>query len=408
MSELAPDKRQSLVYIPARYEIHEVIVHNYKCDACEENQFKSAKMPPALLPKSIVTPELGAYIVTQKVDARTPLYMLARLLKYDGVTLSRQVLANWFLKLGEMVESFYMFLITLLSALELIHADETTLKVIDDNERVKSYMWVYRSGDYAETPLILYHYGGDETDVKTKETTGGRGACNPKAVLGDYSGRLVADGYSSYKTFDKNHGGKATLSGCWSHARRKFADALIAGGFSLDKLDKIPCETPALKGFLYCEKLFGIEREIASLSPDDKLAIRNEKSKPVVEAFFAWAKTVPCEGKLAKAIGYAVNQEQYLTAFLTDGRIPLSNNLAEQAIKPFVQGRKSWLFCDSKHGAKITAIFYSLVETAKVNNLIPYEYLKYLFEKFQNRNFNADYSDLLPWNPSLPAHLKVK
>lgn len=251
-------------------------------------------------------------------------------------------------------------------------------------------MWMYRtSGD--AVPIVLYEYKVS------------RSGDYPKIFLTDFSGFLHVDGYAGYRKVEN-----VILVGCWTHARRKYTDALKA----------LPKDTPisitaASQGLEYCNQLFAIQRELADLSYEKRYEQRLLQSKPVVDAFFEWLEiqsqqALP-KSSFGSAVTYCLNQRKKLEAFLLDGRLELSNNRAERAIKPFVIGRKNWLFSNTPKGATSSAIIYSIIETAKENNLNIFEYLKYLFEQLPN----ADLTDLkildlyLPWSDSLPEVCKA-
>jgi hypothetical protein len=196
---------------------------------------------------------------------------------------------------------------------------------------------------------------------------------------------------------------------CWAHARRKFDEALKALPPSQDKT-----ETAAQQGLQFCNQHFAIERELKDMSPEDRYTIRQERSHPVLDAYLAWlrqqrSRTLP-KSALGQAITYNLNQWDKLTAFLKDGRLEIDNNRSERSIKPFVIGRKNWLFANTTRGAKASSIIYSVIETAKENHLNPFKYLMYLFEQLPQlpdpKNLEA-LDGLLPWSPSLPLTCRV-
>ena len=249
---------------------------------------------------------------------------------------------------------------------DVLHADETTLQVLKESGKSttsKCYMWLYRtSGDAAE-PIVLYDYKPSRKPE------------NAKAFLEGFSGWLHADGYQGYHTLPES----IRVVGCMAHARRKFDEALNV----LPKEAQVGSE--AAKGVAYCTKLFNIEKEIADLPIEEKLKERREKAQPVLDAMYAWAnELIPkTAGKsaLGKALNYLVEQWKYLVRYLEDGRLELSNNRAERSIKPFVMGRKNWLFANTPAGATSSAVIYSIIETAKENGLDPYRYLLWIFRE---------------------------
>lgn len=276
---------------------------------------------------------------------------------------------------------------------EILHADETTVQVLKEPGRAaesKSYMWLYRNGR-DRPPNILFEY----------QRT--RASKHPKKFLADFKGYLHVDGYGGYDSIPN-----ITLAGCWSHARRYFDEALKALPKGADQ-----SKLTATQGLEYCNQLFAIERECVNKTPEERHEIRLKRSKPVLDAFSAWLKIqtpkVLPKSALGKAIKYCRKQWHKLIVFLEDGRLEIDNNRSERSIKPFVIGRKNFLFSNMPKGAKSSAVIYSLVETAKENGLKPFEYLKYLFEQLPNIDTTNDeeLDQLLPWSPNIPLHCQV-
>lgn len=275
----------------------------------------------------------------------------------------------------------------------VIHADETTMQVLAEKGKKpnsKSYMWLYSSGYYGKD-IFLYEYQPS------------RAKKHPKKFLKEFKGYLQTDGYPGYNAVED-----VTLVGCFAHARRGFTDALKA----LPKDAEISKAT-ASEGLEFCNKLFSIEKSIKDKSHKQRYENRLEKSEPILKAFLSWLKTkelqVLPKSSLGKAIKYCLNQWTKLEAFILDGRLEISNNRAERAIKPFVIGRKNFLFSKSPKGATASSIVYSIVETAKANGLNTFYYLNYVFEKLPNIDIeDIDRLDeLLPWSTSIPEECKV-
>jgi transposase len=234
--------------------------------------------------------------------------------------------------------------------------------------------------------------------------TTGRRAEHPRNFLQGFKGYLHVDGYPGYhKVTD------VTLVGCWAHARRKFDEAIKVLPPSQDKT-----ATAAQQGLTFCNQLFAIERDLADVTAEKRKTIRQERSLPILDAYLAWLKqqrsrTLP-KSKLGEAITYSLNQWEKLTAFLKDGRLEIDNNRSERAIKPFVIGRKNWLFANTPRGAKASATIYSVIEKAKENGLNPFKYLQYLFEQLPQLTDPKDpdvLDKLLPWSASLPLTCRV-
>lgn len=390
MCAIGKELRRELKIIPAKAVIVERVRIIYGCGDCERNAdhtpIMKAPMPEPVIKGSFATPEAIAHIMCQKFVMGAPLYRQEQDWKRQGIQLSRQTMSVWLIRAAEdWLEPVYDELHRRLLARDVAHADETTLQVLREpgkTARSKSYMWLYRTGGDAESPIVLYEYQPD----RRKE--------RPAAFLKEFTGYLQVDGYEAYHTLPEN----ITVVGCWAHARRKFDEALKG----------VPKKTwkgsNAALGKQYCDMLFAIERNLAELDAEDRFSQRREHSKPVLDAFLTWLKTVRAapESGLGKAVHYALAQWKYLERYLLDGRLEISNNRAERGVRPFVIGRKNFLFCNAPKGAKSSAIVYSLIETAKENDLNPFKYLAYIFHAAPN---GATVKDLLPENA--PADVRV-
>jgi len=393
MHEMRVETRTELKIIPAQVKLvkHERLV--YACRDCQLNEERTpivtAPMPNPVIKNSLASPSAVAYIMDQKYTCGLPLYRQEQQLARIGIELSRQTMANWMIYSSEhWLEPVYETMHDLLKGYDVLHADETTVQVLHEPGRdpeSKSYMWVYLTGRY-DPPITLYDY---------QET---RAGCHPKDFLSGFEGYLHVDGYSGY------HGVPGvTLVGCWAHERRKWDEALKA----------LPAQNrgapvAAREGLEFCNRLFAIERDLQDASPDERHQARLERSRPVLDAFLAWLhdqepKALP-KSALGQAVVYSLSQWNKLEAFMRDGRLEISNNRAERAIKPFVIGRKSWLFANTPSGARASAVIYSIVETAKQNKLNPFAYLCYLFERMPNIDAKdpAAIDELLPFSQSLP------
>ena len=348
-----------------------------------------APMPNPVIKGSLASPSAVAHIMTQKYVTYVPLYRQEAQFLREGIHLSRQTMANWVVKSSDdWLEPIYERLRDRLLEHDVLHADETTVQVLQEPGRkanTNSYMWLYRTGSDAERPIVIYEY----------QPT--RSSSHPKRFLSGWKGYLHTDGYAGYHVLPD-----ITVVGCWAHLRRKFDEALTA----------IPPNersgSAAQKGLDYCNRLFALEREFEKLIPEERYKKRIEESLPVTEAFFAWLQTINATPKFAigKAAHYATEQQKWLMNVYLDGRLEFSNNRAERSIKPFVMGRKNWLFSNTPNGARASSVVYSIIETAKENGLKPFEYLKYLFETMPN--IAADNIDnLLPWSDALPRDCKT-
>jgi transposase len=398
LHEMSKEIRRELKVIPAQVKVVEHVRHVYACRQCEKENITTpiitAKMPNPVLKGSFVSPSLMAYIMHRKYCEAVPLYRQEQQFINFGIQLSRQNLANWVMHgANNWLKLLYNRLHTYLVKEPVIHADETTMQVLAEKGKKptsKSYMWLYSSGRYGKG-IFLYEYQSS------------RAKKHPKTFLKEFKGYLQTDGYPGYNAVED-----VTLVGCFAHARRGFTDALKA----LPK-DAKGSRTVASEGLEFCNKLFNIEKAIKDKSYKERYETRLEKSKPILKAFLSWLNTkerqVLPKSSLGKAIKYCLNQWPKLEAFMLDGKLEISNNRAERAIKPFVIGRKNFLFSKSPKGAMASSIVYSIVETAKANGLNTFYYLNYLFEKLPNIDIeNMDQLDeLLPWSNSIPEECKV-
>ena len=381
-------------FVPARVEVeeHHIGVYASKTD---EHMVK-ADHPKALLHGSLVSPSLGAAIINGKYVNAVPLYRLEQEFQRYGLQITRQNMANWCIRLAEEYLSIlYDHLHEELYFYHVIQADETPLLVNHDGRKAgsKSWMWVYRSGHlYQDRQIVLYEY---------QQT---RNASHPREFLKGYDGICVTDGYQVYHTLEKELE-ELTIAGCWVHCRRRFDEAL--------KLIPKPSQKKS-NAFLLMKQIQAIYREegkLNDLSSDERLKQRQAVIKPLVDAFFAYLKTINVskKDKFGDAVRYARNQEKYLRVFLTDGDVPIDNNASERAIRGFCIGKKNWQMIDTIHGAKSSAMIYSIVETAKANNLKPFDYVQHLLEEIPKHMNDKDCSfleALLPWSEKLPAGIR--
>lgn len=381
-------------FVPAKVEVeeHHIGVYASKTD---EHMVK-ADHPKALLHGSLVSPSLGAAIINGKYVNAVPLYRLEQEFQRYDLQITRQNMANWCIRLAEEYLSIlYDYLHKELYFYHVIQADETPVLVNHDGRKAgsKSWMWVYRSGHlYQKQQIVLYEY---------QQT---RNASHPREFLKGYDGICVTDGYQVYHTLEKELE-ELTIAGCWVHCRRRFDEALKLIPKSYQK------ESNAFLLMKQIQAIYREEGKLNDLSSDERLKQRQAVIKPLVDAFFAYLKTINVskKDKFGDAVGYALNQEKYLRVFLTDGDVPIDNNASERAIRGFCIGKKNWQMIDTIHGAKSSAIIYSIVETAKANNLKPFDYVQHLLEEIPKHMNDKDCSfleDLLPWSEKLPAGIR--
>lgn len=381
-------------FVPAKVEVeeHHIGVYASKTD---EHMVK-ADHPKALLHGSLVSPSLGAAIINGKYVNAVPLYRLEQEFQRYGLQITRQNMANWCIRLAEEYLSvLYDHLHKELYFYHVIQADETPVLVNHDGRKAgsKSWMWVYRSGHlYQKRQIVLYEY---------QQT---RNASHPREFLKGYDGICVTDGYQVYHTLEKELE-ELTIAGCWVHCRRRFDEALKLIPKSYQK------ESHAFLLMKQIQAIYREEGKLNDLSSDERLKQRQAVIKPLVDAFFVYLKTINVskKDKFGDAVGYARNQEKYLRVFLTDGDVPIDNNASERAIRGSCIGKKNWQMIDTIHGAKSSAIIYSIVKTAKANNLKPFDYVQHLLEEIPKHMNDKDCSfleDLLPWSEKLPAGIR--
>jgi len=392
--------RRELTVIPARFKVTEHLQTAYSCRKCEKAadddpvpMLKSSVPAPVIRGSGVASPSLLAYIAHQKYVLALPLYRQEQEFKRLGLNLSRQTMANWMIYASKKyLQPIYDAMKAQLLAHQVLHADETLLQVLREPGKAPqsdSYMWLYRTSSDALRPIVLYEYQPDRCHHR------------PADFLGGWSGYLHTDGFEGYHKLES-----VTVIGCWAHLRRRYVEILK----TIPKYAWAGSES--LQGRQYCDQLFALEREYAKnfsslMSPDDNFKVRHEarlkQSKPVMKKFFDWAKNSPAlpQSAVGEAITYALNQRVYLEHVLLDGRLELSNNRAERSVKPFVIGRRNWMFTDTVNGANASAVLYSIVETAKENGLHPFDYLQFVFRTAPDLDICNDPNALvrlMPWN----------
>ena len=386
--ELPCEIYKRLAIIPQTFLVDEHHVHVYASKNNDGTMVK-AERPRDLFRNSIATPSLVATILTGKYLNHLPLDRQSRCLKDNGIQLETNTLANWMMNASDdYLRIIYDRLHKDLYSSHLVHADETPFEVIKDGRSAgsKSYMWVYRNGACdTEHPVVIYDY----------QPT--RKADNPSEFLKGYSGVVLTDGYQVYHTLERKRD-DLRIAGCWIHAKRGFVEYVKSVGTGNES------GIISDKAVKKISELIHLDNQFDDLPPDERLKQRQLVLKPKVDDFFAWVRTslpkVPAGGATAKALNYCLNQESYLRVFLSDPLIPMDNNRAEQAIRPFTLGRKNWVNMYSTRGAQSSAVLYSLVETAKANSLNVYEYFDYLLTELSAHADDPDPSfveELLPW-----------
>ena len=386
MHRMGEERSEKLEFIPASIKVIEHVRPKYGCRQCEnhgtEVKIKIAPMPASVIPKSIATPSLLSQIITSKYQYSLPLYRQESMFKQYGIELGRKTMSDWMMKCSALFKPLYDELKKQLLQQPALHVDETVLKVIKE-DKTKCYMWVFCSGTDAPSEskipnIVLYHYDN-----------GSRSRRVLTDYLEGYDGYIHADGYTSYDNI------AATIVGCFAHVRRKFKEAKL----------KQPkgAQGKADWALNLIQKLYGIEKRIKNSLPEHKYKVRQEESLPLLEKFKAWLDKsllqIPPTAPVGSAINYALNQWPKLIEYVNDGNLSIDNNRAERAVKPFVIGRKNWMFNFTPSGAEASAILYSIVQTAIANGHTPYDYICHCLEHLTHQP--NDIESILPWNVEL-------
>ena len=390
--------RREIIFIPARCEINEYYTETWGCPQCKLGGSASGKpvmirsqAPEALIEKSYSSSSAVAWTMYQKFANSMPLYRQEKDWAQYGAQITRTTLANWIIYCSQRYfQPLFDYFHRELLRRSFLMADETRVQVLNEPGRrpqTQSFMWVFRSGEDGLPPIILYGYSPT------------RNGDNAAEFLEGFQGYLETDGYQGY---NKVPGIKRCS--CWAHIRRYFIEAVPKG-------KQFDYSQPAVQGVQYCDQLFRIEDSINKKYPGDyekRKQIRLEKEKPVLEAFWSWldAQHPVRNSRMDKAVTYVQNRRNTAETYLEDGRCSFTNNLSENAIRPFTVGRKNWLFSDSVRGAGASAVVYTMVEMAKAHNLNIYGYLEYLLEHRPDASWTDEQlADLAPWSEKL-QHLK--
>ena len=383
LTKIGEEVSEQLEIIPAKIQVLRHVRYKYACKHCEQG-VTTAKLPKQPIPKSIASPALLASVAVSKYQDALPLYRQTNILKRHGIELPRATLANWMLKCGELITPLINLMQEQVRAGPLQHIDETTVQVLNEPGKTaqsKSYMWT-QIGGTAAAPVRLFTYAASRSGKIATE------------LLDGYQGLVMTDGYEGYSPVCAQE--PITQLACWAHVRRKFVEAQQANPKKTGKADI------AISNI---QKLYAIEKRISHLTPNDKVLERQQHSLPVLNKLKTWLdkslQQVPPKTALGKALHYLNNQWHKLIRYVDHGHAVIDNNPAENAIRPFVVGRKNWLFANSVGGAKASANLYSIIETAKANQLEPFIYLKHIFTELPKAESLDDIEKLLPWNVKL-------
>ena len=391
-----------LKFVPAKFEVVEEVTYVYSCPECGFMK-RPEKTPPLVSGGSIATPSLVAGIMNAKYVNGMPLARQEREFARYNLNLSTKTMANWIIGCANRyLKPLYDRMKEEFLKSRYIHCDETRIQVIgepDQKGTTQNWMWVYLTDEYSESPrMALFDY----------ERT--RAGYHPVKFLdGRFHGYLTCDGYQAYHGLDDS----ITVTGCFTHARRRFDAALTAlkKDFTREQLK----ETVAYNAMTRIGVLYKIEELIRNKTPEERYEERQKQSRPVVDALFEWLHSmedsVDRSSLIGDAILYTLNQEPYLRRYLDDGHLSIDNNSAERAIKNFAVGRRNWLFAKSIRGADASAVVYSITETALLNGLKPYVYLTYVLDQIRQMGpfpKPDELERLLPWSDDLPEEFRTK
>lgn len=384
--------RSELVIVPAQVYVVDYYAASYKCAHCEaqtgESYIRQAQAPVPVMKKSMAAPSTVAFVMQEKFQNGVPLYRQEAYWKGQGVELRRSTMANWVIRSSRWFKPLYELLRRELLRQDIVNVDETRVHVLKEDgreSRQMSQMWVFCS---AEKKIALYQYSPSRSGRVAKE------------MLQGFSGYTQTDGYSGYHCLDS-----VTHVGCWAHARRKWVDCFVDG--------KPVQGSKSEAAFRLIEEMFALEQAWKDETPQVRFDLRQEKLRPLLEHYWVLLDSFEAaEGTaLSKAKTYSLNQKEALNAVLLDGRLELTNNLAERTVKPFVMARKNFLFCDTAKGADASALCFSVMETARRNGLDPFGYLLFLLQELPKLGENPaeeQLTPLLPWVETLPDYCKLK
>jgi transposase len=381
LSVIGQEESEQLDVIPARIQVLHHIRERYACSRCEAAPVL-APLPAQPIPKSNASPGLLAHIAVAKYQDGLPLHRQEHILARSGIDLPRQTLARWMIRVAQLAQPVLNLLWDELLSNPVIHCDETVVQVLKELGKPptsNSYMWALAAGP-PERPVVLFDYHPS------------RSGEIPKRLLAGFRGYLMTDGYEGYSSLAAEDGIKHLC--CMVHARRRFREAQRVQPSGTTGRADIAME--------YFRKLYQIERKIADADAETRYQTRQDESLPLLKKFRAWLDEalpqVAPKGVLGEALQYLNKYWSKLVRYCEDGRLPIDNNRLENNIRPFVIGRKAWLFSDTPAGAHASAGLYSLVETAKTAGIEPYSYLRHLFTALPRATVVEQFEALLPWN----------
>ena len=389
LHRIGEDVSERLDIIPAQFRVLVVRRPKYACRACEN--VMQAPAPARLIEGGLPTEATVAQVLVSKYADHLPLYRQAQIYARQGLNLDRSTLADWVGRAAFLLRPVHERLLAMLKGSAKLFADETTAPVLDPGRgRTKTgQLWAYARDDRpwggTDPPGVAYVYAPD------------RKAERPIAHLTGFAGILQVDGYGGYRVLAER--GDVQLAFCWSHVRRRFYELAAAG--------PAPIASEALERIA---SLYAVESEIRGRAADERRAVRQEKSRPIIDEFEPWLRAklalISQKTKLAEAIRYALSRWEGLTRFLDDGRIEIDSNVVERSIRPIALNRKNALFAGSDGGGEHWAVIASLIETCKLVGVEPHAYLADVITRIVNGHPNSQIDDLLPW--AYPAAQALK
>ena len=381
MVVIGQDVSEQLDIVPMQIRVLRHVRLRYGCSEGTHPPV-TAKLPAQPLPKSNASADFLAMMLTVKFVDGLPLTRFSKVLDRHDAPVPPQTLARWAIGAGQLILPLLNLARDALFEGSLLHIDETVVQVLKEKDKTPtstSYMWVQTGGPPGK-PVVIFDYDPS------------RSAEVPVRLLHDYRGYLMADGYAGYNKLASTEG--IERMACWAHVRRRFVEASRVQPKGKRGLAN---EAIGLIGVLY-----GIERDYKKATDQERLLARQERSVPALAALYAWMqRTLPLvtpKSALGTALSYMRDQWSMLIRYPERGDLPIDNNRCENAIRPFVLGRKAWLFSDTVAGAKASAVIYSLIETAKANGLEPYHWLRQVLRELPAAKTVEAIEALLPWN----------
>lgn len=381
LTKIGEETNEQVDIIPAKVQVIQHVKYKYACKHCEET-IATAKGPRLPIPKSIASPGLLAHIAVSKFKDHLPLYRMETIFRRMGIELARNTTSLWMIRMAEVLKPLYKLGQDSIINYDVAYADETKVQVLKEPNRKaedKSYMWCFIGGA-PKQEFVLYHYNVSRAHTVIED------------ILEDFSGYLHCDGFGGYAAYAGDHG--VILLGCWMHCRRGFFEVTRhtkSKGLADMAVKKIA-------------KLYRIEEAMKKqqLKVQERYDYRQEHSQPIITDFKSFLddnhnKVLP-QSPLGKAFTYAINQWPKLINFLKDGRLEIDNGLTERKIKPFVMGRKAWLFCQSIAGVRAAEVIFSIIETCEIHGVEPYAYLRYVLTEIPYARTIEEIERLLPYN----------